>query len=1072
MASGPRTDSLDTMSAGRMKRAPFADTFPEVDSPGSVTHVDVFQISKNDLPQVPTSGARRTRRGKPYRYGIVFVDDYSRRLMVFGLNGMTDVEIEKCFRWYSMQLGSPSMTGSQWTLGPGAQRHFQMDGGTSLVSQRIERLIAQLGFGATVTSAPDTPQNNAIAESAVRYLRQRLAATMTAGSVPAADWYYAMVNIVAAHNKLASQRAIDSYGVERRVSPHELFTGKRPTWRHSVICGAPCRVLRLGMRARNEGDFTVRGRPGRVYCWGGDGLQIDGTYRCVLGYVCRLDDGRIEFSREVRINETAILEGGHSPDFPAFAAENSHSPPPGPDFPEIDDGGDLNPADDGHATGSDTNSEPASDVDDDSVPALHDMSGSDCDSVSDAEEDAGQGDELSVDSADHIPPAVGGSLRAVSGSEVSPTPADATLGNAPSPWQQRANRVTPAVLDGLPAWLRADMRNARAKGVDLAHHKGREDRSSRSRPQQPLFGSLGAIGLSLLALAAATSMEDEDQDDDVVQTNPGPALPLMHKDDVTVPRNYVEAMRSSQHTFWRQAVDEHLAGHQIRGTFKEEVVPLGTRVLPTQWVFALKTNELGYVTRFKARTVLGGHRQVAGVDYQEVFSPTLRAEQVRLLLAIGAQMQGCPLQSLDKAQVRCIRPADVVNAYLQSELGIDEQPLHALPQGYVPTTTAPPGSRVVGRSIYAHPGLKQSGRAWHRTQRAQLLARGFVECPAAPCIFFKDLGGGKFIAVGTFVDDLLWLSVCDDPLAIDKIVADLKGHYEVKLASSLDKFLGANFRETESGIFMHLRQYVTELLARHGMTGCKSASTPEATARDLGVLDESLLHAPDVKLFQQITGGLMFAATTVRLDIAHAVGMLARRMARPRTCDMTAAKRVLRYLSGTVGHAIFFPYQTNASTPGLVAYADSDYASDPVHRKSTTGYIVFYNGVPVSWKSHLQDTIAQSVCEAEYIALAECSREVVYLRNVVGFLGRDTLHPTTIYEDNEGSIRLVNNPVNHGKTKHIEVKFHYTRHVQERGLVKVVKIHTDDNSADIFTKATDQRTFVRHVSSLMSIPPL
>ena len=76
-----------------------------------------------------------------------------------------------------------------------------------------------------------------------------------------------------------------------------------------------------------------------------------------------------------------------------------------------------------------------------------------------------------------------------------------------------------------------------------------------------------------------------------------------------------------------------------------------------------------------------------------------------------------------------------------------------------------------------------------------------------------------------------------------------------------------------------------------------------------------------------------------------------------------------------------------------------------------------------------------------------------------------------MYEDNEGTVKLVNNPVYHGKTKHIEVKFHYTRHVQERGLIKVVKVHTDNNRADIFTKATDFKTFERHVSRIMCNVP-
>ena len=204
MDANLRTDSLATMMAGKVKRRPFKGLFPLAAAPGSITHVDVFQISQIDLPR--TALRARGRRAKPYKYGIVFVDAYSHRIMLFGLSGLTEQEIEQTFLWYTMQLGSASMTGCQWSLGPGALRHFQMDGGTSLVSRRIERLLARLGFGATVTSAPDTPQNNAVAESAVRYFRERLPATMTAGQIPSEDWYYAAISITAAHNKLANGR--------------------------------------------------------------------------------------------------------------------------------------------------------------------------------------------------------------------------------------------------------------------------------------------------------------------------------------------------------------------------------------------------------------------------------------------------------------------------------------------------------------------------------------------------------------------------------------------------------------------------------------------------------------------------------------------------------------------------------------------------------------------------------------------------------------------------------------------------------------------------------------------------
>jgi hypothetical protein len=103
--------------------------------------------------------------------------------------------------------------------------------------------------------------------------------------------------------------------------------------------------------------------------------------------------------------------------------------------------------------------------------------------------------------------------------------------------------------------------------------------------------------------------------------------------------------------------------------------------------------------------------------------------------------------------------------------------------------------------------------------------------------------------------------------------------------------------------------------------------------------------------------------------------------------------------------------------------------------------------------------------------LSEAAREVVYLRGLLGFLGQDVRRPTTIYEDNQGCIDLVNNPVHHPRTKHIDVKWHYTRQVQADGEITVTKIHTDFNHADILTKATTPGTFVRHVTHLMRRVP-
>ena len=177
---------------------------------------------------------------------------------------------------------------------------------------------------------------------------------------------------------------------------------------------------------------------------------------------------------------------------------------------------------------------------------------------------------------------------------------------------------------------------------------------------------------------------------------------------------------------------------------------------------------------------------------------------------------------------------------------------------------------------------------------------------------------------------------------------------------------------------------------------------------------------------------------------------------------------MLRYLLDARGYGLLFKFDEDPNNPGLVAFADSDWANDPERRKSVTGYVVFFNGVAISWHSGLQSVIALSTCEAEYVALSECCRELAYLREVARFLREPSVEkPTVIFEDNQGTIDLVNNPVHHKRTKHIDVKYHYIRLRQEEGDIQVVKIATRNNLADLFTKATDNQTFLRHVYAIM-----
>lgn len=993
-----RNERVDTYAAARMRRKPFPDSFPRATMPGSITHLDVFHVSTEDLEKMASSGARariaRGRRTRRYHFGIVFIDQFSRRYTFYALAGLTEAEIEQAFVWYCAQLGTALMSGCVWELLPGALRHFHTDGGTSLVCKRIETLLTKLGYGATVTSAAHTPQSNGLSESAVRYVKQRLPAVMAVGDVPPDDWHYACASLIGAHNRLASRRIVGEGGSVRFVSPEEMFTGRAPTLKHSIICGTPCRVLHLGQGAPPGGPFAVRGVSGKAYLWAGDGIQHDGGWRRILGWVVRLDTGELVISREIAFNEAAIVEKAaqHVPRF----------------------GSTTDDSDDGQQQ---------------SIPeAMHGSEQSDAHEELEAEQHA-------LEVVEEAP--MNAETRSDSGSD-----------GSESDWVASEHVQEPE--EQVPKMLVRDP-------------LGRSDRSSRGNPQLFSSGLPGARKTRQRVVPMA----------DLHVTPQESGLPRIKASEVRIPRTYREALSSKYGPHWMKSVAAHLDSHAKRGTFQEKIVPVNKKVLPCMWVFDIKEDTEGFVGRFRARTVLGGHKQTHGLDYQETFSPTIRPEQVRLLLAVGAKLQG-RLNSEMKvgdAHVRVLRAGDVKDAYLQSLLEPDERPLHDLPPGYTPKLTAPPGFKVVGESVYAHPGLRQSGRAWQKHQRSRLLEQGFVQYENAPCIYFKTLNENEFVLVGTFVDDSMWVGFCKDPLAIDRIVDNLKEHFEVKMASSLSKFLGASFQEHKHGIYMHLQHYLSDVLERHGMANCDPVSTPEALPRDLDKPDETLLRGDQIRQFQQVTGELMFAATTVRFDISHAVGMLARRMAKPRACDAAAAKRTLRYLRGTLDLGILFPFEENKDEPGLVSCADSDWASDPEQRKSTTGFITFYNGAAISWKSGLQDVVACSSCESEYVALSEAAREVVYLRGLLGFMGEDVTRPTTIYEDNQGCIDLVNNPVHHPRTKHVAVKFHFSRQAQEDGEIVVRKIHTDYNHADILTKATTPATFTRHVRHLMRPVP-
>lgn len=210
-------------------------------------------------------------------------------------------------------------------------------------------------------------------------------------------------------------------------------------------------------------------------------------------------------------------------------------------------------------------------------------------------------------------------------------------------------------------------------------------------------------------------------------------------------------------------------------------------------------------------------------------------------------------------------------------------------------------------------------------------------------------------------------------------------------------------------------------------------------------------------------GSLMYAMVATRPDIAFAVGVVSRYMANPGKRHWEAIKGILRYLKGSQDVCICFGKQ-DAEVHG---YTDSDYAGHVDNRKSTTGYVFTFTGGAISWISRLQRCTALSTTEAEYIAATEACKEAIWLSRLVGDLGFSGDIPS-LHCDSQSAIMLAKNPVFHQKTKHIDVKYHYIGEVLDDKLLELVKIHTDDNPADLFTKNLPAERFA-HCRALMGV---
>lgn len=508
------------------------------------------------------------------------------------------------------------------------------------------------------------------------------------------------------------------------------------------------------------------------------------------------------------------------------------------------------------------------------------------------------------------------------------------------------------------------------------------------------------------------------------------------------PQTYREATSSSKAAEWKKAMQAEIEGCEAQNTWiviPRASLPPSTNIIPVKWVFKIKTDENGVITKYKARITPKGFKQRHGVDYFEVYASTGKYKTLRIALGIAAS------RDLE------LRQLDVPQAFTQADL--QEDVYMEMAEGF-----AQPGMVChLKKSLY---GLKQSPRNWYLLCSEFIVSTlGFAATISDPCLFHKQSRTGQLMLLFLFVDDMQVAFDSADEAEWKESHEHLWKRFKITDLGESKFMLGMRITRDRSEfartIKLDQELYITKSLERFGLDQCTPRSTPGASSADESTSPASDEPTP-LKLYQEKVGTLLYAAISTRPDIAYTVNKLTQHMQSPTLRDAKACDRVFRYLAGTKNLGLLFGRQRISSpdsTVSVSAYADADWGSERTDRKSISGWIAMINGDPVSWASKKQKVVSQSTCEAELYAQAAGINEVKWLNDLLSEIGLNVSSAPTIFGDNQSTQALSKNGIKSERTKHVAIKYAYIHDEVSHERVKLQWIPTTEQLADILTKS-------------------
>lgn len=515
------------------------------------------------------------------------------------------------------------------------------------------------------------------------------------------------------------------------------------------------------------------------------------------------------------------------------------------------------------------------------------------------------------------------------------------------------------------------------------------------------------------------------------------------------PYDYVEALKDKDWERWNASMGDEMCSLEKNGTWVVVPKPANMKIIGSKCVYSKKDGIPGVEPpRFKSRLVAKGYSQREGIDYNEIFSPVVKHVSIRILMQIVAA------EDLELEQL------DVKTAFLHGDL--DEVIYMKQPEGYE-LEGKEDWVCLLKKSLY---GLKQSPRQWNQTFNGFMVSRGFHRSSVDSCVYMKWNVDGSHIYLLLYVDDILVAS--KSMVEVNNLKKNLATVFEMKDLGLAKNILGMEIKRNMKKLELEFSQrgYIEKVLKLFQMEKFKPVKTPIGihfklkSAREIELREQSemMKSVP----YANVVGSIIYMMIGTRPDIAYAVGMVSRFMGNTIREHWLAVKWLLKYLRGSSEKKLFL---SGGAELKLVGYSDSDYSGDLDKRRSVTGFVFSFGGTAISWKSGLQKVVALSTTEAEYIALSESAKEAIWLKNLIAEF-RYTQEKVEIFCDSESAIALSKNNVHHERTKHVQNKYHFIRNKIEEGIIRVTKIGTLHNPADIFTKVVPVNKMVEALEKI------